>query len=133
MEMTPGQLHDAKDCYVDTAVTRRTHELRGGHLHKGEDALDVHRDLGVAVHAIPLQVVVLVHIEPIPVVCHNLQHTSCVREELLFVVKEEDICEAYHHAEAEMHAGGSIPVTSAAQGDLLPIDIRFGTRKGLTS
>ena len=45
------------------------------HLDKGEDALEVHRDLGVAVHAVALQVVILVHVQPIPVIRYNL-HTQ---------------------------------------------------------
>ena len=42
-------------------------------LDKGEDTLDVDGDLSVAVHAVALQVVILVHVQAIPIICHNLQ------------------------------------------------------------
>jgi len=59
---------------------RRRWQASGPHLGEVEDAIDVHRDLDVTVHAIPLQVVVLVDIQAVAIVGHNLpatQHGYC--------------------------------------------------------
>lgn len=53
-------------------------DLREVHLCELHDAVDVEGGVDAAILAVPLQVVILVYVQPVPVVCHNLQHRdSC--------------------------------------------------------
>lgn len=51
------------------------------HLCELHDAVYVEGGVDAAILAVPLQVVILVYVQPVPVVCHNLQHRdSCQLE-----------------------------------------------------